>query len=320
MAHQTKTRALAWHFQSACPFILIFPLFFFFFWSASHLSHSLYSDHASLLDTDTTSPFLFIISLGVYSLSVEYQLLHPHTTHILHMLQCPIQRLPCLQGLLPFMIFLSFIAFYLWNCGSVSSPASMTPDVNSLQAGANVLKHFGTYDMSEHSRYQINILFDWMAKNSHHFLRAFYMPRTVLSTSHALSHLTPSKLLGFFGLHHRACGILIPQPGIKPMPSTGKVQSPNHWTARKFPSKLLLCSFYKWGNWYFKAKQLTMMVQLKSSGAGISTSTCQVLEPNPPLLYFPASESKTDISAQTENISEFWWDLIKIVNPSPTVV
>ena len=161
------------------------------------------------------------------------------------MLQSPIQRVPCLQGLLPFMIFLSFITFYLWNCGSVSSPASTTPDVNSLQAGANVLKHFGTYNMSECSRYQINILFDWMAKNSHHFLRAFYMPHTVLSTSHALSHLTPSKLLGFFGLHHRACGILIPQPGIKPMPSTVKAQSPNHWTARKFPSKLLLCSFYK---------------------------------------------------------------------------
>ena len=124
------------------------------------------------------------------------------------------------------------------------------------------------------------------------------------------------QLLGFFGLPHRACGISVPQPGVKPTPSTVKVQSPNHWTARKFPSKSLLCSFYKWGNWYFEAKEITIRVQLKISGAGISASICRVLEPNPPL-YFPASESKTDTSVQTENISKFWWDLIKVGNPPP---
>ena len=30
-------------------------------------------------------------------------------------------------------------------------------------------------------------------------------------------------------------GILVPQPGIKPVPSAVKAQSPNHWTAREFP-------------------------------------------------------------------------------------
>ena len=30
------------------------------------------------------------------------------------------------------------------------------------------------------------------------------------------------------------CGILVPRPGIDPMPSAVKVQSPNHWTAREF--------------------------------------------------------------------------------------
>ena len=32
----------------------------------------------------------------------------------------------------------------------------------------------------------------------------------------------------------RACGILVPWPGIEPVPSAVKAQSPNHWTAREF--------------------------------------------------------------------------------------
>ena len=31
------------------------------------------------------------------------------------------------------------------------------------------------------------------------------------------------------------CGILIPRPGIKPVPPAVKVQSPNPWTAREVP-------------------------------------------------------------------------------------
>ena len=30
-----------------------------------------------------------------------------------------------------------------------------------------------------------------------------------------------------------ACGILVPGPGIEPVPSAVKTQSPNHWTARE---------------------------------------------------------------------------------------
>ena len=36
------------------------------------------------------------------------------------------------------------------------------------------------------------------------------------------------------------CGILIPWPGIEPMPSAVKVQNPNHWTAREFPILTIL--------------------------------------------------------------------------------
>ena len=34
-------------------------------------------------------------------------------------------------------------------------------------------------------------------------------------------------------VHHAACRILAPQPGIKPRPSSVKAWNPNHWTARK---------------------------------------------------------------------------------------
>ena len=41
----------------------------------------------------------------------------------------------------------------------------------------------------------------------------------------------------FFGLlvwpHCAACGILVPQPGIEPVPPAVEAQSLNHWTARE---------------------------------------------------------------------------------------
>ena len=39
-----------------------------------------------------------------------------------------------------------------------------------------------------------------------------------------------------------ACGILVPQPGIEPGPSAVKARSPNHWTAKEFPT--YVCVFY----------------------------------------------------------------------------
>ena len=32
-----------------------------------------------------------------------------------------------------------------------------------------------------------------------------------------------------------ACGVLVPQPRIKPVPSAVEAQSPNHWTTRRAP-------------------------------------------------------------------------------------
>ena len=48
----------------------------------------------------------------------------------------------------------------------------------------------------------------------------------VLCTFHAVEH-NILILLFFFG-GHRTCRILIPQPGIEPIPSAVKAQSPNY--------------------------------------------------------------------------------------------
>ena len=40
----------------------------------------------------------------------------------------------------------------------------------------------------------------------------------------------------FFLPHHKACRILVPQPGIEPTPPAVGAWSLNHWTAREVPS------------------------------------------------------------------------------------
>ena len=53
-----------------------------------------------------------------------------------------------------------------------------------------------------------------------------------------------------FWLCHMACRILVPQPGIEPMPPAVEAQSPNCWTAREFLNKFLKF-FFKNFEWDF---------------------------------------------------------------------
>ena len=58
----------------------------------------------------------------------------------------------------------------------------------------------------------------------------------------------------FFWLHHVACGILVPQPGIKPRPSAVRAWSPNHWTSREFHPNL-----YFLMDWFFSGSVLRVL-------------------------------------------------------------
>ena len=69
-----------------------------------------------------------------------------------------------------------------------------------------------------------------------------------------------------------ACGILVLQPGIEPVPSAVKVQSLNHWTDRKFPANIFYkgshCKYFRpcrpYG-YYICSNKIILAVALKSS-------------------------------------------------------
>ena len=52
------------------------------------------------------------------------------------------------------------------------------------------------------------------------------------------------SLLFFFWTCPMACGILVPQPGIKPTPPVLKAQHLNHWTTREVQVSLILIPLF----------------------------------------------------------------------------
>ena len=52
--------------------------------------------------------------------------------------------------------------------------------------------------------------------------------------------------------HFEACRILVPQPGIEPMPSAVETRCCNYWSSREFPSSSFLISSFSVLNFKFK--------------------------------------------------------------------
>ena len=75
-----------------------------------------------------------------------------------------------------------------------------------------------------------------MQCNSPYFFNVFYL----LIYFHYCFLILHFYLQYFFSLHHVACGILVPWPGMEPAPLAVKVQSLNHWTTRQFPSLVFM--------------------------------------------------------------------------------
>ena len=111
----------------------------------------------------------------------------------------------------------------------------------------------------------------------------WYPPTPTSSTSRYSFFLT-----FFFWLHHAACGILVPPPGIEPGPSAVKALSPNHWTAREFPQgtplsnlffkiNLFILFIYFWLCWVFIAAH-RLYLWLQRAGVtlccGVRASHC----------------------------------------------
>ena len=43
-----------------------------------------------------------------------------------------------------------------------------------------------------------------------------------------------------FWLHCAACGILVPHPGMEPVPPAAETWDPDHWTTREVPNRVIL--------------------------------------------------------------------------------
>ena len=85
----------------------------------------------------------------------------------------------------------------------------------------------------------------WLSPDLHfqRVLQTTCSTGTTPGPSHSLPYFHVSS--SFFWPHQMACGILVPQPGIEPVPLAVKARSPNHWTTREFPPlfKYLKMSF-----------------------------------------------------------------------------
>ena len=53
-------------------------------------------------------------------------------------------------------------------------------------------------------------------------------------------HTSHPDFLFSFGLRHVACRLLVPWPGIEPLPPAFEGQSPNHWTTKEVPYSFFL--------------------------------------------------------------------------------
>ena len=65
----------------------------------------------------------------------------------------------------------------------------------------------------------------------------------------------------FFWPHCVACGILVPQPGIKPIFSALGVKSLNHWTSREIPRLTVLKYYFDFCFW--KDIEVVLLIKKK---------------------------------------------------------
>ena len=49
--------------------------------------------------------------------------------------------------------------------------------------------------------------------------------------------------------HWAVCGVLVPQPGIEPLPVAVEEQSPNHWTTREVPVHVVFNATALWSQY-----------------------------------------------------------------------
>ena len=79
----------------------------------------------------------------------------------------------------------------------------------------------------------MNYLYILDINSTGHIICKYFLPFSRLSFQFFFWIVNFLKNLKKFWPCHMACGILVPQSGIEPMPPAVEVWSPNHWTARE---------------------------------------------------------------------------------------
>ena len=70
---------------------------------------------------------------------------------------------------------------------------------------------------------------------------------------------------------HIACGILVPWPGIEPVPPAVEARSPNHWTTREFPPMSFeVDARIGFGVWCYALRFSSTLVALHTQRAGVT--------------------------------------------------
>ena len=109
---------------------------------------------------------------------------------------------------------------------------------------------------------------DLVFKTTEHHFNTFYWSNESLRSAQIQEEENQAPALLFFD--HMTCEILVPQPGIEPVPPAVQVWNPNHWTPREVPRLQLLMSesplTYREGkNWWWSSSETTYQISKNSN-------------------------------------------------------
>ena len=102
--------------------------------------------------------------------------------------------------------------------------------------------------------------------------------------------------------HCVACRFLVPQPGIEPVPSAVKAQSPNDWTSREFPGPL---SFLSLSNSTVVLLFLIIDILVECSSVP-EPWNARVLGPSPPEVHIPTEKAAASVTGNHKSAA---WDM-----------
>ena len=111
---------------------------------------------------------------------------------------------------------------------------------------------------------------------------------------------------GFFWPCRTACGILVPQPGIEPVPPAVEAQSPDYWTTREFQIMDRCVLVFICLQVFFISSLISSVIHLLFTSILFNLHMFVFL-----LFFFPLESISRLIALWSENI---WFDMIAMIS------